>query len=296
MEQQKYINSVNLNQHTDFPYLVLNVIDNDSYPRNPGFQVMHWHEDLQFIHVLSGEIEVVTLEAVTPLHTGEGIFINKNVVHLVRKNSSCHYHSFIFPDYFLKFYVGSPAAPIAERLTENKNLPIFPIKDREINQKVLAMLQKLSELEQQKTPLYVYEVLTTLCTLWLELCRIVTLPQVSPPRSAAGERMTIFLRCIAQHYPQPLSLDALAASAHVSKSECLRCFKTFLQTAPCQYLKEYRLAKAAELLRNTDTPVSEVAARTGFGQSSHFGKCFREKTGMSPSEYRKQCWHAPEGT
>lgn len=291
MKPQAYINSVNLNQHTDFPYLVLNVVDDDSCPRNPGFQVMHWHEDLQFIHVLSGEIEVVTLETAVSLHTGEGIFINKNVVHLVRKNSSCHYHSFIFPDYFLKYYVGSPAAPIAERLTENKNLPIFPIENREKNKKVLAMLQKLSELEGHKTALYVYEVLTTLCMLWLELCRVVTLPQqASMHKSTAEERMTIFLRCIEQHYPQALSLDTLAASAHVSKSECLRCFKALLQTAPYQYLKEYRLAKAAELLRNTDMPVSEVAARTGFGQASHFGKCFRVKTGMSPSEYRKQSW------
>ena len=104
MKQQDYIHSINLNQNTDFPYLVLNVIDNNSYPQNPGFQVMHWHEDLQFIYVLSGAIEVATLETRISLHTGEGIFINKNVVHLVKKSGSCHYNSFIFPDYFLKFY------------------------------------------------------------------------------------------------------------------------------------------------------------------------------------------------
>ena len=96
MEQTEYINSVNLNQSTNFPYLVLNVVNDNSYPRNPGFQVMHWHEDLQFIYVLSGEVEVVTLENSVSLYAGEGIFINKNVVHLVQKNGSCHYHSFIF--------------------------------------------------------------------------------------------------------------------------------------------------------------------------------------------------------
>ena len=44
---------------------------------------MHWHEDIQFIYVLDGEIEVVTLEYRTTLHKGDGFFINKNVVHLV---------------------------------------------------------------------------------------------------------------------------------------------------------------------------------------------------------------------
>ena len=97
MKQNEYINSVNLNQNTNFPYLVLNVINGNSYPRNPGFRVMHWHEDIQFIYVLEGDIEVVTLENRTLLHKGEGFFINKNVVHLVDKVDACHYNSFIFP-------------------------------------------------------------------------------------------------------------------------------------------------------------------------------------------------------
>lgn len=89
MKQNAYINSVNLNQNTNFPYLVLNVCNGNSYPRNPGFRVMHWHEDIQFIYVLEGEIEVVTLGNRTALHKGEGFFINKNVVHLVSKVDAC---------------------------------------------------------------------------------------------------------------------------------------------------------------------------------------------------------------
>lgn len=286
MEQSEYINSVNLNQSTDFPYLVLNVVNDNSYPRNPGFQVMHRHEDLQFIYVLTGEVEIVTLENSVSLYAGEGIFINKNVVHLVRKKGSCHYHSFIFPDYFLKYYADSPAGRIVDRLTENQNLPIFPIEGREENRDVLAALKKLSDLEPEKSPLYAYEVLTALCTLWLVFCRIVTLPQTAQAKNIIEERMTLFLRYIEQHFAEPVSLKALADSAHVSKTECLRCFKAALKTTPYHYLTEYRLSQAAEMLRNTDMPIGEVTMKVGFSQSSHFGKCFREKIGMSPSEYR----------
>ncbi|HJB00519.1 MAG TPA: cupin domain-containing protein, partial [Candidatus Mediterraneibacter merdavium] len=62
MEKGNYINSINLNIDTDFPYLVLDVEGDKACPRNPGFQVMHWHEDLQFIYVLDGIIEVRTLD------------------------------------------------------------------------------------------------------------------------------------------------------------------------------------------------------------------------------------------
>lgn len=62
MNNDSFINSVNLNQETSFPYLVLDVVNDESYPRNPGFRVMHWHEDLQFIYVLDGSIKVRTLQ------------------------------------------------------------------------------------------------------------------------------------------------------------------------------------------------------------------------------------------
>ena len=81
---ETYINSINLNAGTDFPYLCLNIINEHSYPLNPGLQVMHWHEDLQFIYLFEGTIEVRTLTDSVILRGGEGIFINQNVVHLVK--------------------------------------------------------------------------------------------------------------------------------------------------------------------------------------------------------------------
>ena len=290
MEQANYINSVNLNQNTNFPYLVLNVINENSYPRNPGFRVMHWHEDLQFIYVLDGEIEIVTLESRTVLHKGEGFFINKNVVHFVDKINTCHYNSFIFPDYFLRFYLGSPAEQIVSQITTLEDFPVFPIINTEENTAILDTLRKLSLLEQNKTLLYPYEVLSTLSVLWLEFCRIIQTPEKETHKknSQISNRMAIFLQYIDLHYNEDLSLEALAQSANVSKSECLRCFKSTLQTTPYKYLIEYRLSKAAELLKNTDMLIDNISYEVGFHHVSHFGKCFREKTGFSPSKYREK--------
>ena len=289
MNQDKYINSINLNQNTNFPYLVLNVINGNVYPRNPGFRVMHWHEDIQFIYVLDGEIEVVTLETRTVLHKGDGIFINKNVVHLVDKIDACHYNSFIFPDYFLRFYAGSPAEQIVSQMIGREDFPIYPIVNTKENLPLLSTLQKLSSLEQNKTSLYPYEVLSTLSILWLEFYRTVHISEkdTHQKNSQISNRMAIFLQYIELHYQEDITLELLSKSANVSKSECLRCFKTTLQTTPYKYLIEYRLSKAADLLKNTDMSIENITSETGFHHVSHFGKCFREKTGFSPSEYRK---------
>ncbi len=285
--ENTYINSVNLNQNTNFPYLVLNVLGDESYPRNPGFQVMHWHEDLQFIYVNDGEIEVVTLSRHELIKQGEGVFINKNVVHLVEKVGTCHYISFIFPDRFLKFYSGSPAERMVNKVVGCSELPLVTIRSGEENMAVLQALQKLISLEERKDASYPYEVLCALCSLWLVFIKTVTLPERHQQNHIAEERVSSFLQYIALHYGEDISLDTLAASANVSKSECLRCFQTVLHTTPYRYLTEYRLSKAAELLLQTSEPITAIAGEVGFSHISHFGKCFRRKTGLSPSEYRK---------
>lgn len=175
--RNNYINSVNLNAESNFPYLVLDVINDQSYPRNPGFQFMHWHEDLQFIYVLDGEIEIKTLDTSVRIDKGRGIFINKNVIHLVKKSFSCHYNSFIFPDYFLKFYFGSPGADFVERIVGKDELPIccFP-KETEWCKSILSVLSHLADLEKRKTEFYAYKVLCLLSTLWLEVCRNIQVP------------------------------------------------------------------------------------------------------------------------
>lgn len=285
-DKSEYINSINLKAHTDFPYLVLNVVNERAIPQNPGFRVMHWHEDLQFIYVLDGTVTVRTLEEMKTLHAGEGIFINKNVVHLVEKIESCNYKSFLFPDYFLFFYLGSPASNLTENITNSSHISLISLRqEKDWNRDILEYLKELVLLENDKTVFYCYEVLVTLSKLWLVLLKNVNIP-LNGADNAVSRRMRKFLHYIETNYTEEISLEELSNSANVSKSECLRCFKESLQTTPYRYLMDFRLSKAAKMLTETDWPISEVASRTGFNGQSYFGKCFKEKMGCTPRDYR----------
>ena len=101
------------------------------------------------------------------------------------------------------------------------------------------------------------------------------------------DRLIAMLNYIQANYPRKITLDQLAHSANISKAECNRCFQGILQTSPYRYLLEYRLSKAAELLKTTELPVSVIANQVGFGQVSQFCKYFKEKTAMTPLQYRK---------
>ena len=198
--KKAFINSVNLNADTGFPYLVLDVVNDRSYPKNPGFLVMHWHEDLQFIYVLEGEIEVRTLDEELKLAAGHGVFINKNVVHSVNQSGDCHYKSFIFPDYFLRFYFGSPAEHLVDSLVENMDVPLCRfIPGIGWCDTVLSILRKLSFLEKNGNEFYVYEVLVFLTSLWLEIRKNVSLPS-GKKEKPVSRRMQRFLAYIEKHY------------------------------------------------------------------------------------------------
>lgn len=289
-KREAYINSVNFRGDTDFPYLVLEVVNARSYPQNPGFQVMHWHEDLQFLYVKRGKVRLITLDGSAFAAAGEAVFINKNVVHQIQQVEECRYNSFLFHDYFLGFYVGGPARALVDSIAGKEQLPFVRFEPGTgWNREVLSALRRLSELEgEEKTEFYAYEVLLRLSEIWLLLCKNISLP-VERKKSAVEVRMQKFLHHIERHYGEALSLADLAESAHVSKSECLRCFRQSMGTTPYQYLMEYRLSQAAALLKRTDDPIERIANQVGFGQASSFGKYFRRKTGLSPREYRTEC-------
>ena len=274
-------------ENTDFPYLVLDVVNQKSFPQNPGFQVMHWHEDFQFIYVIDGKIKFLTLNKRIEVSASQGIFINKNILHQVKEFTSCHYKSFVFPDYFLKFYFGSPAGVFVDSISENEDLEFYHFTGQnEWENTVLNLLQKLTEMEEKKTEFYPYEILLILSSLWLTFRKNILLPP-QQQENIVSIRMQKFLNYIANHYAEDISLESLAKSGNVGKSECLRCFKASLQTTPYKYLMEYRLSKAADLLKTTDLPIGLISENVGFHQVSHFGKCFKEKTGYSPKDYRK---------
>lgn len=274
-------------ENTDFPYLVLDVVNQKSFPQNPGFQVIHWHEDFQFIYVIDGKIKFLTLNKRIEVSASQGIFINKNILHQVKEFTSCHYKSFVFPDYFLKFYFGSPAGVFVDSISENEDLEFYHFTGQnEWENTVLNLLQKLTEMEEKKTEFYPYEILLILSSLWLTFRKNILLPP-QQQENIVSIRMQKFLNYIANHYAEDISLESLAKSGNVGKSECLRCFKASLQTTPYKYLMEYRLSKAADLLKTTDLPIGVISENVGFHQVSHFGKCFKEKTGYSPKDYRK---------
>lgn len=92
---------------------------------------------------------------------------------------------------------------------------------------------------------------------------------------------------IERNYTQPLSLEELAEIAEMPKRSFLRDFKNAMGTSPISYLIQFRVRRAAELLRGTDQGVTQIAFEVGFEDSNYFARQFRKQHGISPREYRR---------
>jgi AraC-like DNA-binding protein len=87
---------------------------------------------------------------------------------------------------------------------------------------------------------------------------------------------------IESHLDQKIGLEALAAMAGLSTYHFARAFHQSVGKPPHSYILDQRLERADHMLRETELPLSQIAAATGFSDQSHLARHFRRRTGMSP--------------
>ncbi|KAF4407434.1 AraC family transcriptional regulator [Streptomyces sp. Ru87] len=94
-------------------------------------------------------------------------------------------------------------------------------------------------------------------------------------------------------WAEPLDLDAVASHAGYSRYHFIRAFKAVYGSTPGQYLTGRRVERAEELLRTANLSVTEICTLVGFSSLGSFSARFKQRTGLTPSEYRSR--HAGRG-
>ncbi|HEX6525601.1 MAG TPA: helix-turn-helix transcriptional regulator [Streptosporangiaceae bacterium] len=109
-------------------------------------------------------------------------------------------------------------------------------------------------------------------------------PATSRPLDASTMRLVIDY--MYDNAGQDVTLDDLAAVAHLSKYHLVRAFKARTGSPPHAYLQRIRLSRASVLLRQTSASVAQIANESGYRSASQFTAAFRRHYGQSPARYR----------
>lgn len=96
---------------------------------------------------------------------------------------------------------------------------------------------------------------------------------------------------IALHTFSNLTVDELAKLCNMSLSSFKRAFKDSFNDSPNNYINTKKINKAVELLQFSELSISNIAYETGFNDALYFTRLFKQRNGLSPSEFRIQNTH-----
>ncbi len=254
----------------------------------------HWHEELEVLVVERGTARISVNGTDYLVKQGEGFFINTGILHGAWQAGAepCRVHSIVFHPR----YVGGSVDSILWQkyleslLTDSSRPCVFfsntaPWEATTVKAIETAWQLCVSEAEG-------FEFLTR-----ESLSQIIFLLFQNRPSAGNalpekvmrdGKRTKSMLQYIQAHYSEEISLLQIAESAHICKSECLRCFRSVIGCSPIQYVKQVRIQKAVELLLGTNQKISDIGLQCGFQEMSYFAKVFREVKGCTPRVFREQ--------
>lgn len=95
-------------------------------------------------------------------------------------------------------------------------------------------------------------------------------------------------RFIAANLDRTLSLETLASQVQLSCNHFARACKNTLGVTPRQLVLRHRIDHAQVLLRDTATPLGEIALICGFADQAHFSRKFRQEVEATPSDWRRR--------
>lgn len=252
----------------------------------------HWHDTFEVGYLLQGEMQLSSADVTLNLKQGDIYFVNQSVMHEYRGNTDnpCVFTTILFDMHLLS---GLYNSGIEQKyiLPMKENGPEICSFSPDSNERLAMAQSYLNAVELLRTEPFGYEmqVRSELSSLWLKLIseskdRIVDAAKTG---RIDKERMKKMLEYIHVSYAEKITIESVASAANISVRECNRCFARCIEKPPVKYLTEYRLHKAAEMLRETDSSVLDVSEACGFSSSSYFGKMFSEYMGCTPKEYRR---------
>lgn len=258
-----------------------------------------WHPEITIFIVNHGDINLITNDSALHLTAGEGVIINSNVMHSLEPSGLDINASMYSVSFNTNFIFGHGNEYMSDKfltpITNSTNFKYLHLAEDDKQGAVFLETVNLI-IADNLIKKFGYELSTRarLCNLWLTLLDTVLSKENSKKATAASTdevRAKEIMSFIERHYSEKITLDELADSVSLSRSECCRCFKRALNLTPIEYLMKYRIYKAASLIQNEDplaASFSELAFNVGFNNASYFNKVFRQYLGCTPSEYKKK--------
>ena len=259
---------------------------------------LHWHDEMELIYIKKGQ-GVVTVDF-RPYRVNERtlILILPGQLHSIEQyeDEKMEYENIIFhPDMLLSKGVDTCGTEFLKPLMRRKITvptvftPVYPYYTD-----VIAPIDACDEIGKtrpQGYELYIKSMLFQFFFILDNRCRNLTMPSEN---KKTLDKMKVVLKYVENHYAEKISIADIAKVAEFSESHFMRYFKETMGMSFVEYLKDYRLKMAARLLHGSESSILTISDEVGFENLSYFNRSFKQRYGVTPSQYRKNADGAEE--
>ncbi len=247
----------------------------------------HWHDDIEFIAVLRGEMNYNINGEIITVRQNEGVLVNSRQLHygFSQAKNECEFICILIHPMMLCISQAFEEKFVVP-LLKNQNTPYIKLSDnaewkKEIYRCILCMYEQRSIIS---APLEISSLFLRIWSLIFENTNISVSRQFQNNDFTVLKNMIGFIQ---KFYRNKITLKDIAKAGAIGQSKCCKLFEKHIGTTPNAYLIQYRLHQSTWFLKDTDMPITQIADAVGFSGSSYYAEAFRKHYGKSPTEYRK---------
>lgn len=232
--------------------------------------------DYQLIYVADGQAWFVV--------DGTDVLAKPGGFLIYSPNAPQNYHYYLNdnPDIYWVHFGGYHAA----RLLEQLNLKTDCVLSSQLNNSIIRRwLQMIRELTLKQNG---FETLVPVCCI--EILTLISREMTPLNTIELRSQKTILdaMEYISNEMSRSLSIQELARHLGVSVSWLNLKFKSYTGMSPMQYIINFKVSRAQELLHTTDLSITEIAQMCGYDDPLYFSRIFHKHTKTSPREFRKK--------
>ncbi len=235
-------------------------------------------------YVITGDRKVIMPSGSYSYHSGDATVGTPYVYHRTVSNSDIPYDSYIikFTPEFIKPFINHVEKNIFNELCSQM---VFHFSD-EIQIKIEKIFFEMLE-EYNKNVYYTEFILQgmlfrLLMTIWENKLN----DNIKGHKSPLSKSIVDILIYIENNYYKKITLEKTAQMAHFSNSYFSRMFKLQLGIPFKEYVNNVRITQAKKMLIQTNKSIMEIALDTGYCHGDYLSVQFKNKTGMTPSQFR----------
>lgn len=291
MRENELMNLKENKKHGDFllPFIVYNTFIPNCFSIFP----MHWHDEMEIIKIVKGKFIVNINLKEYVIEEGDIVILKPCTLHSFKQyNDEKMISKTMMFDlsmlnnnvtdacsikYFTPFIDNKVSYPSIIK-PDNKGYESI----RESIDKLFLCYEEKNQFFELKLKSYLFELFYIFFEECFEIHKYST-----KIKDDTTDNIKTVLEYIKLNYEKNITIKDLASVINFSEHYFMKFFKKYMGITCIDYINDYKLNIATNLLETTDIQVMEIANKVGISNVSYFNRIFKKKFNLTPKEYRK---------